>query len=171
MNTDERWADCPGYEGLYEISTHGRVYNPRRKRFIKGTVSQNGYRQVHLSIRGNRPRYHLVHALVLTAFVGPRPPGFVCDHISGDRLDNTLGNLEWVTPLENVLRAVRAGRIRPVPVCGSNHYRAKLTEEKVRAIRERHQAGERIVDLALEYEITPSSINKVVKRMTWKHIA
>jgi hypothetical protein len=45
------------------------------------------------------------HILICTAFHGPRPDGYQCDHINGIPTDNRACNLQWVTPAENIRRA------------------------------------------------------------------
>ena len=66
--------------------------------------NKNGYLRVHL-IRAGKTRSVFVHALVLLAFVGPRPLGYDIDHVNGVRSDNRLANLEYVTTSENVRRS------------------------------------------------------------------
>lgn len=56
------------------------------------------------------------HKLVCTAFHGPRPDGYVCDHLNGNHLDWTADNLQWVTPEENRRRAKCASRLRKIGV-------------------------------------------------------
>lgn len=58
-----------------------------------------------------------VHAVVLNAFVGPRPDGMVCRHLDDDKTNNALSNLCWGTPRENQLDVVRNG----------NHFAANRT--------------------------------------------
>ena len=55
------------------------------------------------------------HVLVCVTFHGPRPVGFECDHINGDKLDYRPCNLEWVTPAEN---RRRAKYLRTMRKCG-----------------------------------------------------
>lgn len=88
----------------YEVSDHGRV---RRcgGRVLRGYTDDGGYRSVYL-----QGRSLAVHRLVLTAFVGPCPPGMETRHLSGDPGDNRLVNLRWGTPAENNLDTVRHGR-------------------------------------------------------------
>lgn len=169
-SSDERWADCPGYVGLYTVSDRGRVYNLSRQKLLTGAVKANGYRQVRLNSPDRRVRCLLVHALVLGAFVGPRPPGHVCDHKSGNRLENDLTNLEWVTPSENLRRAYAAGRVCRHLLAGEGHYGAKLTDAKVRAIRQKHTAGVATRALACEFGVKPDTVRKVVARARWGHL-
>lgn len=56
----------------------------------------------HISTRQTKNRR--VHTLVAEAHIGPRPNDFVIDHIDGDRYNNHVNNLEYVTPQENALR-------------------------------------------------------------------
>lgn len=150
---------------LYQVSDWGRVFNLRSRKFLRGTVTASGYRQVQLSRPGSRPRFRLVHALVLEAFVGPRPPGLVCDHLSADKLDNSRTNLEWVTPAENVRRAARAGLLRTNPPRGERHYKAKLTDCRVKAIRTKRRNGVSTRQLAREYGVSLDTVRKVVSRV------
>jgi len=105
----ERWLPVPGYEGSYEVSSLGRVRSLDRisasGRPCKGIVlsqmeAHGGYRQVNLHRAGQTT--HLVHRLVMLAFVGPAPEGMEVRHRNGDPADSTLANLAWGTHLENM---------------------------------------------------------------------
>lgn len=120
----ERWLPVVGYEGSYEVSDQGQVRSldrvagtaehPRR---WKGRVLQPapvgkcGHLMVALR-RDGKSKSWLVHALVLTAFVGPRPVGMECCHGLGGTQDNSLQNLRWDTSSENNFDIVRQGRHR-----------------------------------------------------------
>lgn len=95
---NEIWKDIPGYENLYQISSLGRVKSLKRNKLLTPyRPSQKGYSQVFLG-RGNMYR---IHRLVAMAFI-PNPDNKPCiDHINGDRLDNRVENLRWVTYSEN----------------------------------------------------------------------
>lgn len=71
-----------------------------------------GYSQVCLRRKGSRTVHtHYVHALVLTAFIGPRPtPEHEGCHWNAVRTDNRLWNLRWGTPFENAADKKRTGR-------------------------------------------------------------
>jgi hypothetical protein len=108
---DERFADS------YEVSSHGRVrrirWNGRtydRPTKLTPSVTKDGYLRARLCIGSECHRVTFsVHRLVMAAFVGPCPDGMVVNHIDGDKQNNTLGNLEYVTHKENVRHAFAIG--------------------------------------------------------------
>lgn len=112
----ERWLPVPGYEGLYEVSDQGRVRSidcldrlgRRRKGRVRVLTRDGYYLKVSLS-RDGKLKSFWVHALVLTAFVGPRPEGMECCHGPGGPLDNRLENLRWDTPSANSYDTVSHG--------------------------------------------------------------
>lgn len=93
----EAWADIPGFNGKYRISTLGRVRNVKTGRILrygyKGTTLL--YPSVNL---GGRSYY--VHRLVAKTFLG-HVPGYEVDHINGHTFDSRLSNLRYVTPKQN----------------------------------------------------------------------
>jgi len=123
--TDECWEPLDGYSGYY-ISNYGRVYRDAytvefysetwgrhiTKRYDAGLCSLNdngkGYYQVGLRNpdTGDQDR-PLVHRLVMQCFGGEPPTERHTDinHIDGDRTNNHISNLQWVTPAENKLHA------------------------------------------------------------------
>lgn len=119
----EEWRPVVGYEGRYEVSDQGRVRAVARvtQRIVKGLpvkhtikpcvlrpCTKSGHYYVALR-DGKRPKTLAVHALVLEAFVGLRPPGMVCCHGTGGALDNRPTNLRWDTQAENNRDLVRHG--------------------------------------------------------------
>lgn len=117
----EEWRDIPGYEGLYQVSDHGRVRSLDRivphknhgEMKVKGRVlaqphDEEGRRQVVLS-KENGQTIRRVHQLVLEVFVGPRPDGYHGCHNDGDNANNRLTNLRWDTASENNFDLVRHG--------------------------------------------------------------
>lgn len=117
----EQWRPIPGYEGHYEVSDHGRVRSLNRTvhrsdgrlRRINGRVlspyrDKSGHLYVALSV--NRvQRTHLVHRLVLLAFVGACPDGMEACHWNDNPEDNRLDNLRWAPRRDNNLDRVRNG--------------------------------------------------------------
>ena len=118
----EEWLPVVGWEGMYEVSSAGRVTSlprlspdrwgglrmyPAEPRLLK--VQSGRYPQV-LLCDGKRRSRKLVHQLVLEAFVGPAPEGMECCHLNDDGFDNRLSNLRWDTRTANHIDCVVNGR-------------------------------------------------------------
>lgn len=89
--------DIAGYEGLYKIGRDGVVVKRDGTRLL-GSVNSYGYRVVSLTKNGKK-KDHKVHRLLAKAFIpNPSPGDFNCvNHIDGNKLNNSLENLEWCT--------------------------------------------------------------------------
>ena len=141
----------------YEVSDAGLVRSMRTGNLLRGSVVRGGYVQVRLSDRSRSARFK-VHRLVLETFVSPPPRGHQVNHKNGDKKDNTLANLEWVTPSANVLHAYRVlGRIR----VRSNQ---KLTADEVRAIRMMRASGIPTAATAEHFGVDASYVRALVRR-------
>jgi hypothetical protein len=118
---DEVWRDVVGYEGVYQVSSLGRVRSVDRylvtargfRRFYPGQLLRTnpdtaGYLMCTLSVNGvtSQPK---VHRLVASAFIGPLPNGLETRHLNGNRLDNRPENLQYGTRSQNANDAVRHG--------------------------------------------------------------
>ena len=120
--TSERWKPVKGYEGIYEVSDHGRVrsldrtitYSDGRVCRRKGKVlsaglsKRGGYPLVSLYTQGKN-QSHYVHSLVAETFIGPRPEGTEVCHNDGNPTNNHVGNLYYGTSSDNELDKVRHG--------------------------------------------------------------
>lgn len=110
----ETWKPIVGYEGVYSVSDRGIIRRDRggdgtrAGKILNPSLTPYGYHCVGLSSLGIQKTY-LVHALVLFAFVGPRPEGYGINHIDGVKTNNRLSNLEFCTPAENSRHAARLG--------------------------------------------------------------
>lgn len=118
---DEVWKDIPGFEGHYEVSSLGRVSSVarrvdchcakcgepthsilRRGRLLFAREDSHGLRNVRLAIPGKERRYKdtAISRLVLLAFVGEPGPDERAFHLDGDKTNNQLSNLRWMTPTD-----------------------------------------------------------------------
>lgn len=87
----------------YYASADGNVYSKKKAGLLRLTQypDKQGYMRVCLTINNKQHRKR-VHTLVLTAFNGGRPDGFVCRHLDGNKTNNELPNLAWGTQTENI---------------------------------------------------------------------
>ena len=113
----EEWRPVLGWEGFYEVSDQGNVRgvsrisasgNRLKEKELSPYKTTGGYWSVRLC-RDSQSKQLGVHALVLEAFVGPRPEGMEGCHNDGDTDNNTVGNLRWDTPSSNSLDRVKHG--------------------------------------------------------------
>lgn len=118
----EIWRTIPGQEN-YEASNLGRIRRvaPGRKTFVGKVLAcqrvGTGYRSTAL-VRDGKAVRHYVHRLVMLAFVGPPPSRHEVNHIDGDKTNNALSNLEYVTRSENNYHAFDNGLMPK----GSDHH-------------------------------------------------
>jgi hypothetical protein len=166
----EEWRAVPlePYRRVYEISNQGRlrrISRPRRG-LIGGSIKSGGYLQYRLMV-GYRDARVTSHALVMLAFVGPRPRGYHINHRDGNKLNNALPNLEYVTPQQNAIHAVASG----LAPCGDRHFRAKLSSADVAIARARHRQGLSERALASEYGVCHTSMRNALHGKTWKSVS
>lgn len=109
-----------------------------------------------------------VHKLVAEAFLGPRPtPAHQVNHKNGDRADNRIANLEWVTHSENSHHRYDVLNHRAKGARGEANSGSKLTEAKVREIWGCRAAGERHKTIAARFGITEKYCRAVCSRKRW----
>ena len=109
------WRAIKNYEDLYMVSNTGLVkrtrfingkHNFAQERLLKPIINKDGYAFVRLCKNGKVSNKR-IHKLVLNAFLGES--NLQVDHIDGNKLNNNLNNLEYVTPKENTNRAWEKG--------------------------------------------------------------
>lgn len=178
--TTEIWKAVPGCEGLYEVSTLGRMKRlagrilasdgrmlPVRECILKPfSCGQEGYCGVKISV-GGRKRNMYVHHAVMRTFVGPPPEGLEILHDNNSRTDCRLSNLHYGTKSENAQDRWRHGTI----AIGERNPRAVMDEEKVLLMRSLYATGKHSTyALAARFGVQQMTAWKIVARKTWKHL-
>lgn len=120
---NETWKDIEGYEGLYQISTEGRVkslnYNHTGKeKILKNKTGSRGYFNVNLSKDGKSKNIN-VHRIVATHFI-PNPDNLPqVNHIDENKQNNCVENLEWCTAEYNNTygsRLEKSAKSKSIPI-------------------------------------------------------
>lgn len=155
-------------EGRYSVSTYGRVQSHLYTRILKQQTHALGYKTVCLFGADKKKRLKLVHRLVATAFLRSTGDRDQVNHKDGDKTNNRLENLEWVTAKQNIRHAVATG-LHQGPE-GEKNGHAKLDKDAVLAIRRRYRHGLGHA-LAREYGVSRTTITDIVKRRSWAHLA
>lgn len=170
----EQWKPVHGYEGWYEVSSWGNVRRIRggrgsKKDCILKSQLRNKYPVVTLSRFGRRS-IHYVHRLVAKAFL-PNPDSKPeVNHKDGNRTNNRVTNLEWVTCAENSRHAYTVLRsLSPPPrIYGQKHYKSRLTPDQTATICERYAAGGVTqTQLANEYKVSQAMIWAIARNKHW----
>lgn len=136
----------------YAVSDHGRItncgdilhfspggqfnYSPDKKGYLRASVGG-------VSVP--------VHALVAALFIGPRPTGHEINHIDGDKANNSVSNLEYVTPKQNTHHAFHNGLRK-----------CKLSEPQIAELRARIASGESQRSIAKSLECSPGHVGNIV---------
>lgn len=178
----EEWRDVVGYEGFYQVSNLGRVKSLSRTVIRISKYGKEVQQQVHEKIltinrankirrmvllwRNNKCKNFLIYRLVLEAFYGPCPKGYQACHNDGDRTNDVLTNLRWDTPTNNCKDRKRHG----TESHGEIHYNSKLTNDKVKLIRQLYRAGHQQKMIAKWFNVDNSNIGHIVNRRSWKHL-
>jgi hypothetical protein len=106
--TTELWIK--GYEGSYSINTFGDVFSwkYKRKKQLKRNINLSGYQYYCLSLNNN-VKTITVHKLVAQTFISERPENMQINHIDGNKLNNSVSNLEYVSASDNIKHAYKNG--------------------------------------------------------------
>ena len=167
----EQWraiVEAPGYE----VSSSGRVGSwlpgrnnaplPTTRRVLKASRDKDGYARVTIRRDGVRLRRRVCR-LVATAWHG-QPNGKQVRHLDGDNTNDHPSNLAWGTAKENSADKKR----HKTQVLGTQINTAKLTEEKVREIKNSDKGHS---ELARKYGTSPGAIWHIRAERTWKHVS
>ena len=109
----EIWKDIPNYGGLYQISNTGKIkslnYNRTHKeKVLKPMLCYGNYYTVTL-YKNKIKEVFLVHRLVALTYIQNSQKKEYVNHKDGNKLNNNVNNLEWVTPSENNIHAFKMG--------------------------------------------------------------
>ena len=119
---EEKWKDIDGYPG-YQAGTEGHIRSCRNYRgkltdtyhILKSSINKHGYYELSLYTVDKKKVTKRVHQLIASTFLGEHQ-GFVVDHINGNKLDNRISNLHYVTASMNSTLASQTGLYRTKPV-------------------------------------------------------
>ena len=119
----EIWKDIPNYEGIYQASTFGNIRTVEGKETSNKRYAVRRWKSRVLKGRGDnyktgkrvylwkdgKPRDWIVARLVAITFLGNPPEGFTVNHIDGNRLNNNINNLEWLSRSDNIKHGFAEG--------------------------------------------------------------
>lgn len=159
---EEIWRDIKGYEGLYQVSSFGRVRSLDRLdganrrltgKILKCGTDKDGYLQVTLC-KDSTKSTKKIHRLVAQAFVSNSENKPEINHIDEDKANNRVNNLEWSTRKENNNHGThneRSSRTQSIPIISTN-----LKTGECREFYGTNECGRQL-------NLNPGHINEVLK--------
>ena len=184
MEPEEIRRPIPGFQGIYSISTIGRIKSHYRssvnkdgriwlkEKILKTSIKVGGYRSIGLRKDKTKQSY-IVSRLVALAFISNPENKPEVNHKNGNKLDNRVENLEWSTPVENTRHAHRLGLV-PKRIGDEN--------EKSKPVSQRRPDGKLVniyssINLAKQDGYSPSCIIRACqgkmpqyRGFKWKYI-
>lgn len=143
----------------YEINSSGNVRNKTTGHNMKWIDNGKGYKAVKLyNTDTPKGRLCLIHRLLLSVFE-PKEGSYDVNHKDGNKANNTLDNLEWVTKAENTRHAHLTGL-----------FNNKLSIEQVREIKRRIKTEKAWTKLAKEYGVRHSTIWKIANGVLYDYV-
>ena len=166
----EEWRDIVGYEGLYQISNFGRIksFHYKNPSVLRVSISNSGYKRLVLSKNGKYESV-CIHVLVAKAFIPNLENKREVNHKDGDKSNNCVDNLEWVTRSENMKHAHKNKLLNLK--YGAENPIAKLTVDDVEYIRKNYKSHDKNFSgraLARKFGVSNDTIYKVVKYQKYK---
>lgn len=111
----EIWKDIPGFEGLYQASNEGRIRSVEGKMTSSRRFKERHWKSRILKTRGKavsgyrvslwkdgKPYDRLIARMVALTFLGEPPEKFTVNHIDGNKYNNKIENLEWISLQDNI---------------------------------------------------------------------
>lgn len=182
MKEKEIWKPVVGYEGLYSVSSFGRIkshdkiiyagrnYQPKLRKgiILKQGTHGGGYATVGLC-KDSKPKSFLVHRLVAFAFHNRGDnEKLEVNHIDAVKKNNNYKNLEWVTSSENTIHGLKMGIMNTCK--GSNRPNAVIDELKVKEIKELIKKGFTDKQIADKFSLGKGIVYPIRKNKSWKHV-
>jgi len=175
---NEEWRDVVGWEGYYSVSNLGRVrrdagWSHAQAGHILAPQARKSQKSPRLYLRvglcrNSTTTMYSVHVLVMTVFKGACPTGFEIDHKNGDKTDNRLDNLEYVSKSENMKRSFRLGLHN---MRGTRNSQTRLTAADVIEIRKLRTLGFTYKKIASLFNVCQATASNICNYKCWKDVS
>ena len=158
-----------GNKTKYMISTMGRVKNSKTNKILQPAL-YDGYLKVGLYHKG-KMYSRKIHRLVAKAFIENTYPNIKneVNHIDGNKTNNNVDNLEWVSRKENIRHAFKIGLNHGAK--GIKNYFAIYDEEIIHQVCSLLKQGLKIKEITKKTKVSKDTVHKIYKRKQWKHIS
>lgn len=153
----------------YKVTEDGVVISVKRgyNKTMRTTFTKEGYERVGIVYDNGEKQHKLVHRLVAETYI-PNPHNKPCvNHKDGNKQNNNVSNLEWVTYSENLLHAFDTGLKTSE---GEKNSRNILTVQEVIGIYSKLLDGARVCDVADSYGVSRATVADIKFKRNWQNI-
>jgi hypothetical protein len=163
----EIWKDITGYEGLYKVSSYGRIkslidhYGNERVLILKNIVNDRGYLRVNLYKLG-KIKTLKVHRIVAIEFIPNPDKKKQVNHIDGIKINNYISNLEWNTGHENIKHSWKIGLRKPLVFTDLHRQRIGIAKSKQVINYLNGEVYESIRQASLAYSISAPYLSRML---------
>jgi len=142
MELKEEWKDVVGFEEYFKVSSFGQVFSKRTNKILKQHLNDQGRKVLATRIGGRAGQSYCfkIHRLVAEAFIENPEAKPEVNHKDGDKLNNSVSNLEWNTREENVEHARDNNLFLGCLQKGVDNPLSSLTQEQVDYIKMKYKA-------------------------------
>lgn len=145
----------------YYINYDGKIYDLKRDTFIKSHLN-TGYKRVSLRTLDNEQKSYYVHVLLAITYLTDESENKYVNHKDGDKLNNTVHNLEWVTHRENMKHAIENNLIKN---------KTSYSEKDVRSVCELLEEGKTAEYIEDKTGMNKSSVYSIRDGSNWVDIS
>lgn len=143
----------------YKISKTGQCFNINSKKYLKGQISNSGYLNFNLTLPSGEKRRFYAHRLVAVAYIDNPKNKPEVNHLDGNKLNNNVNNLEWVTASENQYHNTKINNKKTL----KKVYQYNKNKELIKIF---NGVGEAARELNISQSLISQEINKNKKTLT-----
>lgn len=159
----------PAHEFVYKRTRNNKTQEftaKFREHTLAPCKTRTGYLEVSAKKQGKRIK-HLLHRLIAMAWVPGYQEDLTVNHIDGNKTNNSINNLEWVSLARNSQHEWETGLVN---LRGENHPGSKLTSKQVVYIRRMLAQGISANAIAVITNLSSETIYKISNGKTWAHL-
>ncbi|WKV24104.1 hypothetical protein PSYJYH_000069 [Bacillus phage PSYJ-YH] len=149
------------------IGIDGSLYSKISKRYLSPHICSSGYKRASLKRDDGKIIMVRIHRVVADTYINNKSNLPVVNHIDGNKLNNAITNLEWVTYRENNQHAIDTGLSSQR---GETNNKAKISEEEAIQIISELGKGTPQKDIADMFKVSKYIVSKIFTNKTWKHL-
>lgn len=174
--TVEIWKDIKGYEGHYQVSSHGNIKSIKfgRQKTLTLKNTHKGYHNIQL-FKNGKMKGCFVHRIVAENFLDHLKVNHSVDHLDANKKNNHYTNLEWVTNKENSDRKVNM----KLHAFGERVHTSKLTQKDIEHIRREFMLNSSTKEdktliynaLAKGYGLFRGTVKEICSGKRWSHLS